>query len=109
MKVYCYDFANALRPDLFYKKVEIEAQGVGGRAIPLDAKFLFSQPDLYARTIRFPVAVHVDRPFRYRVISAMRDGRTDEGPWLERSSWGGILDITSAPGEGPQQGLEDEG
>jgi len=109
IKVYCYDFANARRPDLFYKKVEIEAEGVGGRPVPIDAKFLSSQPDLYARTLRFPVAVQVDRPFRYRVTSAARDGHVETGPWVERATWGPILDITSAPGEGPGDEREVEG
>ena len=109
VKVYCYDFANARRPDLFYKKIEIEAEAVDGSRIPLDAKFLYSQPDLYARTMRFPVAVHVDRPFRYRVTTASRDGNVREGPWIEKSTWGGILDITSAPGEGPGEQAEAEG
>lgn len=95
IKVYCYDFTNTRRPDLFYKKIELEAVGVGGRAIPLSAKFLGSQPDLYARTLRFPVAVHVDRPYRYRVTTAARSGDIETGPWIERESWVGILDITS--------------
>jgi hypothetical protein len=109
VKIYCYDFANQRRPDLFYKKVEIEAVGVGGRPIPLSAKFLSSQRDLYARTLRFPVAVHVDRPFRYRVTSAARTGEMETGPWIERKTWGGILDITSASDEGPRGELEVEG
>ncbi len=107
VKVYCYDFAETRRPDLFYKKVEIEAEAVGGRRVSLDAKFLYSQPDLYARTLRFPVAVQVDRPFRYRVTTAARDGRTETGPWIERAAWGGILDITTpADASGSQREVE---
>jgi hypothetical protein len=95
LRVYCYDFHDRLRPDLFYKKVEIEAEAVGGRRVPISAKFLGGQPELYATTARFPVAVHVDRPFRYRVLAARRDGSIEAGPWQERSDWGGILDVTS--------------
>ncbi|MEN8158739.1 MAG: hypothetical protein ABFS41_01560 [Myxococcota bacterium] len=95
LRVYCYDFHDRLRPDLFYKKVEIEAEAVGGRRVPIAAKFLGGQPELYATTVRFPVAVHVDRPFRYRVLAARRDGSIETGPWQERSDWGGILDVTS--------------
>ncbi len=94
LKVYCYDFRDGLRPDLFFKKVEILAEGVGGRDVPLETKFLSSQPDLYARTIRFPVAVHVDRPYRYRITRASRDGRVEVGDWRERTSWSRILDVT---------------
>ena len=104
VKIYCYDFANALRPDLFYKKVEIEAAGVGGRMIGISTKFLFSQPELYARTVRFPFAVEIDRPYRYRVVTATRSGETREGPWIERDAWGAILDVTSAPTERAGEG-----
>ncbi len=97
VKVYCYDFANRQRPDLFYTKIELEAEAVGGRRVPIDAKFLFSQPDLYARTLRFPVAIRMDKPYRYRVTTAARDGVTTTGAWTERGSWAPILDITSAP------------
>lgn len=100
LQVYCFDFKDALRPDLFYKKVEVEAVGVGGRSVAIETKFLFSQPDLYARTIRFPVAVQLDRSYRYRVSTAWRDGRSDVGEWLERNSWGRILDVTTRPAAG---------
>ena len=43
-----------LRPDLFFKKVEVEAVAVNGRPTPAEVKFLPGQRDLYARTLRFP-------------------------------------------------------
>jgi len=95
LRVYCYDFQNAIRDDLFYKKIEVVAEAVGGREVSLEAKFLSSQPDLYARTLRFPVAVHVDRPYRYRVVAAHRDGHIEKGEWIERASWSRILDVTT--------------
>ena len=97
LKVYCYDFKDGLRPDLFYKKVEIEAIAVGGKRVPLVAKFLNSAPDLYARTVRFPVAVRIDKPFRYRVVTATKDGTVNATSWQERQEWAPILDITSRP------------
>lgn len=102
LRVYCYDFQNRLRPDLFYKKVEVEARAVDGRLVRAEVKFLGSEPDLYARTLRFPVAVELEAPYRYRVVAAHRDGRVESGEWRERAQWSRILDITTRPdGEGP--------
>ena len=96
VQVYCYDFKDSL-DDAFYKKVEIEAEAVGGRRVPITAKFLASEPDLYKRTVRFPVPVHLDRPFRYRVTRATRAGKIEHDEWHESSGWGRILDITRRP------------
>jgi hypothetical protein len=103
VKVYCYDFRDGLRPDLFYKKVTIEAQAVGGRAVPVELKFLHGEPDLYARSVRFPVPVRIDQPYRYRVTTASRDGRIETGPWQVRETWGPILDVTTRPAETTQR------
>ena len=98
VQIYCYDFKDELDTDAFYKKVEIEAVAVGGRPVPITAKFLASEPDLYKRTIRFPVPVLLDRPFRYRVTRATRAGNIEHDEWHESSAWGRILDITRRPG-----------
>jgi hypothetical protein len=99
LRLYCYDFKDALRPELLFKKVEVEATAVGGRTVSLAAKFLRTQPDLYAQSIRFELPVLLDRPYRYRVTTARPDGTLDVGPWTERQSWSQILDVTSRPDE----------
>ena len=99
LRLYCYDFKDALRPELLFKKVDVEATAVGGRTVSLSTKFLRSQPDLYARSLRFDLPVLLDRPYRYRVTTARPDGTLDEGPWTERESWAQILDVTSRPDE----------
>lgn len=99
LRLYCYDFKDGLRPELLFKKVDVEATAVGGRTLALSAKFLRSQPDLYARSIRFDLPVLLDRPYRYRVTTAKPDGTLDVGPWTERESWSQILDVTSRPDE----------
>jgi hypothetical protein len=99
LHLYCYDFKDRLRPELLFKKVDVEATAVGGRTVELSAKFLRSQPDLYARSVRFELPVLLDRPYRYRVTTARPDGTLDEGPWTERQSWSQILDVTSRPDE----------
>jgi hypothetical protein len=105
LRIYCYDFTNGLRPDLLFKKVEVEAESVGGRSIPIEAKFLFTQPEVYRRSARFPFAVRLDRPYRYRVSTAARDGTQDVGEWRERTEWAPVLDVTTgAEAEAPQDG-----
>jgi hypothetical protein len=97
LDVYCYDFNNELRPDLAEKEVEIDAEGVAGRRVKLSASFTSTQPDLYSSGIRFPVAVRLDRPYRYRVHEIKNDGSEHAGPWRESASWSRILDVTSPP------------
>jgi hypothetical protein len=95
LDLYCYDFRDALRPGLYEKQVEIEAQAVGGGRAMLTTLFRRAQPELYARSLRFPVAVRLDRPYRYRVIETFDDGRTVASPWTDRGSWTELLDVTS--------------
>lgn len=97
LDVYCYDFNNELRPDLAEKEVEIDAEGITGKRIKLSASFTSDQPDLYSSGIRFPVAVRLDRPYRYRVHEITKSGMEHAGPWRENASWAHILDVTSAP------------
>jgi len=102
LDVYCYDFNNELRPDLAEKEVEIDAEGVTGKRVKLSASFTSTQPDLYSSGIRFPVAVRLDRPYRYRVHEIKNDGSEHAGPWRESASWSRILDVTSAPLQKPE-------
>jgi hypothetical protein len=97
LDVYCYDFNNALRPDLYEKQVEIQADGVGGRPVTAATTFQRMLPDLYARSVRFDVGVRMDRPYRFRVRETLLDGRTRLLAWKTAASWDRILDVTSAP------------
>jgi hypothetical protein len=99
LEVYCYDFHDALRPDLYEKQVEIEATSVTGKPVTLAASFGAGTPELYARSLRFPVAVRFDRPYRYRVAETGVDGQARPRPWVAASSWSRILDLTSPPEE----------
>lgn len=100
LEVRCYDFNNALRADLAEEQVEIQAESVTGKAATLSTTFEADQPDLYARNLRFPVAVRMDRPYRYRVTEIAQDGTATEGPWRDRESWSRLLDVSSGPGPG---------
>ena len=102
LDVYCYDFNNDIRPDLAEKRVEIDAESIGGRRVKLDTVFRRSDPDIYSAGIRFPVAVRLDRPYRYRLSETKLDGRNTAGRWREVATWNQILDVTSPP---PTQGV----
>jgi len=95
LDVYCYDFRDALHPGLYEKRVEVEAEGVGGRPVSARVRFGNDQPDLYARGLRFRLAVRLDRPYRYRVTEVAEDGTSTEGSWHERASWNQVLDVTT--------------
>ena len=94
LDVYCYDFNQGESP-LYEKQVEIDAAGVGGQRVQMTARFSRAQPDLYARSLRFPVAVRLDRPYRYRVIDIAPDGTSRQTAWQERTSWTELLDVTT--------------
>ncbi len=95
LDVYCYDFNQTTTPELYEKQVEIEAEGVGRQPVRLTATFSRFQPDLYARSLRFPVAVRLDRPYRFRVVEIAEDGTSRSTPWRERGSWTELLDVTA--------------
>ncbi len=95
--VYCYDFNNELRADLFAKKIEIKATSVNGSPVTTSFSFKENQPDLYAKSIRFAYAVRFDKPFQYRITEITRDGEAVITEWKEKKEWNEILDITSAP------------
>lgn len=95
LDIYCYDFNQVNSPALYEKQVEIEAQGVGGQPARLTATFSRAQPDLYARSVRFQVAVRLDRPYRFRVVEVGEDGTSRSTPWRERTSWAELLDVTT--------------
>jgi hypothetical protein len=95
--VYCYDFHQELRTDLFEKRIEIKATSVGGKDITTSYSFKQSRPDTYAKTIRFPYAVRFDMPFYYRVTEINYDGESAPTEWKQKTNWSELLDITSTP------------
>ncbi len=93
--VYCYDFRDALNDSLYAKLVQFQAVGVAGRPVSVAVMFSRAQPELYAQTVRFTYAVQLARPYRYRVLEVTRAGSERAGPWVERDSWSGMLDVTT--------------
>ncbi len=95
LDVYCYDFNNGIRPDLFCKKIEIEAIAFNGKKVTVFANFRQTQPDQFAKSIRFPYAVRYDRPFRFRVTEVDINGESKISEWKSVSSWNEIIDVTT--------------
>jgi hypothetical protein len=97
LDVYCYDFNNELRPDLYAKKVEIKAISVNGSEISTAFSFRQNKPDVYAKSIRFLYAVKFDKPYSYRITEISNEGEAQAGQWTVKKEWSEILDITSPP------------
>ncbi len=94
LDIYCYDFQKR-DIDVYEKRVDIEAEGVAGDPVRIETRFRGRQPEIYARNLRFPFAVRLDRPYRYRVVTTALDGSMTETPWQVQANWVMILDITS--------------
>jgi hypothetical protein len=96
LEVICFDFTDDLRPDLEMKTIEFEAIGVTGAIVRLRSeKFHKSNTDLHTRQIRFPYAVNMRKPVRYRVKEYSSEGDVKDTGWMTRDSWVGGLDITT--------------
>lgn len=106
--VYCYDFNNALRDDLFAKKIEIRATGVSGTDITATYTFKVNQPELYSKSIHFSYAIRFDRPFYYRVTEISKDGEATSTAWNEKKEWSELLDITSSPDKFTTKRVDDQ-
>jgi hypothetical protein len=112
LDVRCYDFADGLRPDLARRKLEIEAVGVADKPVRLTTSFDRAASDVTTRSLRFPFAVRLDRPYRYRVTDVSEDGVKTAGEWQQVESWSRMLDITTPeelrPPPAPEGEDEDE-
>jgi hypothetical protein len=95
LDVYCYDFNNQIRNDLHARKVEIKAIGVNGKPVITSVVFREKEPDIYVSSIRFPHAVRMDLPYQYRIVEIYKQKGIQPGKWTERSSWDGIIDVTT--------------
>ncbi|TXF90270.1 hypothetical protein FUA23_07055 [Neolewinella aurantiaca] len=102
LEVRCYDFANELRPDLAMKSIEIEATGITGANIRLKPiRFMTARPEEHTRQVRFPYAIDLTHPFRYRVVEYNLEGTDKAGDWQTAPDWASLLDLTTAPDELP--------
>lgn len=95
--VYCYDFVNGLRADLYEKKIEIKGSGVSGMDVLYRFSFRDDIPQVYAKAIRFAYAIRFDKPVYYRVSEIDQDGNMVTTAWLQKDEGGTLIDITSTP------------
>lgn len=95
LAVRCYDFKDGLRDDLWEKTVEIEAESVAGRPARISMTFSVDDSRSYKQAARFPYAVRLDRPYRYRIAEVTVDGEEHVGPWVVRENWVAPLDVTT--------------
>ncbi len=95
VEVRCLDFNNKIRDDLFFKTFELEAQGVNGEPVTGELKFYASRPDEHTMTVKFPFAVKMNKPPRYRVIETNDSGERLTLPWTNLNAWKPMIDITT--------------
>lgn len=97
LEIRCYDFREQLRPDLFLKTVELEAESVNGNIIKgIEVKFSAKQTDLTTKHIQFPYAVNMGAPIRYRIKEISKSGTSKLYEWIIKPECSSIIDITSA-------------
>lgn len=102
LSIYCFDFNNALRPDLYEKDVEIQATSVTRKPLWKTVSFSKTTPDLYSSAVKFQFAVSLRDPYRFRVHEINNDGEETISPWQNGKSWSQILDVTTPEAERPK-------
>ncbi|MDH7480446.1 MAG: hypothetical protein QHH26_00555 [Armatimonadota bacterium] len=102
LSVYCYDFNNSLRPDLFEKIVEIQAKSITGKPLTATVTFSKSTPDIYSATVRFKFAVSLKEPYAYRIREITMSGEEKIKPWQPGKPWSQMLDVTTPSEELPK-------
>lgn len=95
LDIYCFDFNNELRLDLYAKRVEIKATSVGGKKVTIKKTFKYNTPEVFAQTTQFIYAVKLSEPYQYRITEIFHDGNYNRTDWITKSSWNKILDITT--------------
>jgi hypothetical protein len=95
LDLYCYDFNNEIRTDLYSKMIQVKAKGIANDDVIYNVNFSSKNADIYAAAVRFKYAVRVDLPYYYRVTEVTKDGETKQTDWIKRENWYEMLDITS--------------
>jgi hypothetical protein len=95
LSIYCYDFKDNVRPDIFFKAIELEAVGVSGEPVRTQVKFAQKQPDLNNQSVQFEYAVKMNKPLRYRIIETNKNGQKTTSEWKTLQQWKPMIDISS--------------
>jgi hypothetical protein len=102
LSVYCFDFNNALRPDLYEKSVEIQATSVTGKPLRKTVSFSKTTPDLYSSAVKFQFAVSLRDPYKFRIHEINNDGEEKISSWQTGKPWSQMLDVTTPEAERPK-------
>lgn len=95
-EIRCYDFKNKLRPDLYMKIVEIQAQSVNNeKEVVVEAKFLKNHSDINTKHISFPYAIYINAPMHYRITEITTEGERTVSAWMNKESCSSVIDITT--------------
>jgi len=107
LDVYCYDFQSDPQTGIARKRVEIRAYGIAGGRPKVKVSFRRKTPDITSQSVRFDLAVDLNKGYEYRVVTYDTDGNTEKSTWTAVATWSGTLDISTeydldaAAGEAP--------
>jgi hypothetical protein len=93
LEVRCYDFIGQMTEEIYAKSIELEATGMNNSIVSYKTTF-YSYGNSNYRSIRFPYAVKMNMPYRYRVIEILEDGSRNYSKWIIQESWTKLIDIT---------------
>lgn len=102
LEVKCFDFSMDIRPDLAFKRVEIEGTSVTGQPVLIKTRFAQKSADLTSKFISFPYALRMDKPIRYRVLEVPYESDPPPaGPWQVKDPGTNLIDATTPHKENP--------
>ncbi len=95
LDVYCYDFQNDPDTTIAKKSVEIRGTGIAGGRPKVKVDFRRSTPDETMQSVRFELAVDLDKGFEYRIVDYDDEGTVTKTDWVAVADWTGVLDIST--------------
>jgi len=95
LDVYCYDFQSNPSTTIAKKTVEIRGTGVAGGRPKVKVHFRRGKPDETSQSVRFKLAVDLDKGYEYRIVDIDDSGHVEKTDWLAVADWTGILDIST--------------
>lgn len=103
LAVYYFDMRNGNADGIFLRHVEVEAAGVSGGNTRYSAFFESTRPQDYAVTVRFPYAVNLREPYRWRAIDVLQNGEMQVGPWTQSDNWSTVINVSGPLNPDPAQ------
>lgn len=92
LDVFCFDFLENLDEHLYSKVVEVAIPTPGGS--PLIETVTFKKDGESRARIEFKLSKDLDTAYRVRITRVYDDGRSIQGPWVEKSGET-LLDVTA--------------